>query len=175
MDKLTKLAKHHKEWLNIVRSFGEDFLAEDIVQETYIKIYRLNHIDKIVPDEVNKSMMWLTLRSVFIDHIRTLRMEKVGLDVCKELSSSEIDLEKHESFEKLLEKINNEVESWHWYDTMLYKHYRESNKSMREIAKETGISVTSIFLTLKDCKERLKEAVGEDYEDYLNTDYELIK
>jgi predicted DNA-binding protein YlxM (UPF0122 family) len=46
---------------------------------------------------------------------------------------------------------------------------------MREIAEETDISLTSIFNTLKNCKERLKEAIGEDFEDYLNEDFELIK
>ena len=70
MDKLTLLTKHHKDWVKVVNSFGEYFFADDIVQETYLKILRLNHIDKIVTDTINKSMMWLVLRSVYIDHIR---------------------------------------------------------------------------------------------------------
>jgi len=77
MDKLSTLAKHHKDWLRIVNSFGEYFLAEDIVQETYIKIIRLNHIDKIVTDSVNKNIMWLILRSVYIDHLRAKKIESV--------------------------------------------------------------------------------------------------
>jgi predicted DNA-binding protein YlxM (UPF0122 family) len=57
----------------------------------------------------------------------------------------------------------------------LFNLYRESNLSMREIAEETDISLTSIFNTLKNCKERLREAIGEDFQDYLNEDFELIK
>jgi hypothetical protein len=34
--------------------------------------------------------------------------------------------------------------------------------------------LTSIFHTLKKCKDRLKESVGEDYEDFINKDFELI-
>jgi hypothetical protein len=45
---------------------------------------------------------------------------------------------------------------------------------MRDIAKDSGISLTSIFNTLKNCKERLKEGVGEDYEDFSNNDFDLI-
>jgi len=174
MDKLTKLAKHHKEWVKIARNFADDFLAEDIVQETYIKIIRLNYIDKIVTDEVNKSLMWLTIHSVFIDHIRRIKMERVGLDDIKEFSSEEIELDKHESFERLHDKIMDEIKTWHWYDTKLFTLYLQGTMSIRKIAKETNISATSIFTTITNCKNRLRENVGEHWEDYLNTDYELI-
>ena len=46
---------------------------------------------------------------------------------------------------------------------------------MRKLASETGISLTSIFTTIKNCKNRIKENIGEDYQDYNNKDYELIK
>jgi predicted DNA-binding protein YlxM (UPF0122 family) len=46
--------------------------------------------------------------------------------------------------------------------------------SMRDIASETNISLTSIYNTLKNCKERLRENVGDDWEDFLNKDFELI-
>ncbi len=43
------------------------------------------------------------------------------------------------------------------------------------LEKETGISFKSVWATLKECKESLKKEVGEEYQDYLNQDYELIK
>jgi hypothetical protein len=46
---------------------------------------------------------------------------------------------------------------------------------MRDISKGANISLSSIFNSLKNCKTRLKENVGEHYEDYLNEDYHLIK
>ena len=175
MDKLTILAKHHKDWVRIVNSFGEYFLADDIVQETYIKIIRLNHIDKIVTETINKSMMWLVLRSVYIDHIRSLKNTYVSTDQCLELQSSGHDLQKDEAFSLIESKIQKEMNQWHHYDKMLFNLYRESKLSMREIADATKIHYTSIFHTLKRCKKRLQEAVGEDYQDYINQDFELIK
>lgn len=174
MDKLTKLANQHKEWVKIARTFADDFLAEDIVQETYIKIIRLNYIDKIVTDEVNKSLMWLTIHSVFIDHIRKIKTERVGLDDIKEFSSEDLELDKHESYERLHEKIINEIQTWHWYDTKLFTLYLQGTMSIRKISKETNISATSIFNTIRNCKERLRLNVGDDWEDYCNNDYELI-
>ena len=45
---------------------------------------------------------------------------------------------------------------------------------MRTLSKETGISTSSIFTTLKKCKDAIREEVAEDYQDYLNEEYELI-
>ena len=175
MDKLTQLAKLHKDWVGIVNSFGEYFLAEDIVQETYIKIIRYNYIDKIVTEKVNRSMMWFVLRSVYIDHLRLQKHVKIGLDSLFNLSSEQINEHKHESEIIIDDKIKEEISKWHWYDQKLFNLYIESELSMRDIAKETDISLTSIFHTLKNCKEKLRQSVGDDFTDFLNEDYERIK
>jgi DNA-directed RNA polymerase specialized sigma24 family protein len=41
MDALRILADHHKEWVKIVRSFGEYDLAEDVVQDVYLRIVKV--------------------------------------------------------------------------------------------------------------------------------------
>jgi hypothetical protein len=46
---------------------------------------------------------------------------------------------------------------------------------MRKLAKETNISVTSIFNSCKNYKDIIKSKFGEDFEDYLNGDFDLIK
>ena len=75
----------------------------------------------------------------------------------------------------ILRKINEEVESWdHWYDKKLFKLYYKTDMSMRKLAKETKISVTSIFNSCKNYKDILKSKFGEDFEDYLNGDFNLI-
>jgi DNA-directed RNA polymerase specialized sigma24 family protein len=37
MNWLKKVAELHEDYLRMVKSFGEEFLAEDIVQEMYMK------------------------------------------------------------------------------------------------------------------------------------------
>ena len=78
-------------------------------------------------------------------------------------------------YEIILERIEEEISTWHWYDSMLFKEYVDSGKSIRTLAKETKISRDSIFQTLKNCKERIKIAVGEDWEDFKNLDYDKIE
>ena len=91
------------------------------------------------------------------------------------VASEKIDLQMIEKkYNIIVNKVNTEIESWHWYDQMLFVHYVESGKSIRTLAEETNISRDSIFQTLKNCKLKIINAVGEDWEDFKNKDFELI-
>jgi DNA-directed RNA polymerase specialized sigma24 family protein len=175
MDKLLILGQNHNEWLLMANKMGIGEMSEDMVQETYLRIIRLNYVDGIVKDDgsLNKFYMWLTIRAVHVDYLRANSQNFVSLDEVKE-SYEETDLEKHEALNTLDHKIHLEMESWAWYDSMLFKVYKEGNASMRNIANDSGISLTSIYNTLKNCKQRLRESVGEDYQDYINQDFDLI-
>jgi DNA-directed RNA polymerase specialized sigma24 family protein len=175
MNKLLILGQNHNEWLLMANKMGIGEMSEDMVQETYLRIIRLNYVDGIVKDDgsLNKFYMWLTIRAVHVDYLRANSQNFVSLDEVKE-SYEETDLEKHEALNTLDHKIHLEMESWSWYDSMLFKVYKEGNASMRNIANDSGISLTSIYNTLKNCKQRLRESVGEDYQDYINQDFDLI-
>jgi hypothetical protein len=45
---------------------------------------------------------------------------------------------------------------------------------MRKIETEVGIGLRSIWQTINNCKKKLSEAIGEDWQDYTNGDYEWI-
>jgi len=78
------------------------------------------------------------------------------------------------AFERLIAYISKEMSSWHKYDKILSEKYFKSDYSLREIADGTGISLTSIFNTIKNNKKILREKFKEDYEDFKNGDYNLI-
>ncbi len=150
---LEKVAEHHKDYVEVVRKFGETFLAEDIVQEAYLRM----------------------LKYLYLDYLRERnKYEIVSVENLHYLTSEENEEEKHEAYLTILNKIKEESCSWHWYDKLLFEIYKDSGKSIRQLSKETNISVKSIFQTLKHCKQRIKENVGEDYTDYKNKEYELI-
>jgi DNA-directed RNA polymerase specialized sigma24 family protein len=173
---LNNVAKHHKYFVKVVEGFGERFYAEDIVQEMYLRLYKYTTWDKIVKDgEVNKGFIWFVLRNIYVDFCKQKsRIDKVDLNEAIYVNEEAAERTEFVAKNELYLKIEAEIENWHWYDTMLFKLYRDSGKSMRELEAETKISLTSIFHTIKHCKQRLKEAVGEDYEDYNNGDYELL-
>jgi RNA polymerase sigma factor (sigma-70 family) len=175
MNWITQVAKYHKEYVKTIQSFGEQFYAEDLVQEMYIRLLTKNKEQQVIVNgQVNRYYVFLTLRSLFIDFYRQ-KNKVIKVDIKEVLTLQQIDeLEEHEGFSRLLKKVDSEVKTWEWYDQMLFNLYKDSNKSMREISNGTNISLRSIFCTLKNCKERIKENVHEDYLDYVNQDYELI-
>ena len=170
------VAQNHKKYVSIIKNFGEHFYAEDLVQETYLMLYKWSSPDKYIKDgKPNDAYIWLCLRNSFLLYQREKRKAtKVSLNDIQELSTNEINIEYFNSLEKIDTLVKNEVNSWHWYDAKMYKLYIDNKMPMRTIESETGISLRSIFETIKICKQRLKKAVGEDYEDFINNDYEKI-
>lgn len=170
------LSRYHKEWITIVKSFGEGSLAEDIVQEMYLRIHDSNSGEKaVIKNEPNRAFVWVVLKNTFITYQKEKnRVQKVDIDELRHLAIDETEVQKHECISKIDQKLQNELSKWHTYDRELFKVHTLKNKSMREISKGANISLSSIFNTLKNCKTRLKETIGEDYEDYKNAEYDRI-
>jgi len=174
---LKQVAEFHNDYLRIVRSYGEDVFAEDIVQEMYLRLEKYGDVNKILHKDgtVNKPYVYWTLRNIF----KSLCMErqkhqKVDLNEAKHLTVEYDYISKKEGEYLLEAKLNEEMRTWHWYDEMLFKYYRDNEWSFRKASKETRIGTKSIFTTIKYCKDRLRENCAEDYEDYINEDYEKI-
>jgi len=70
--------------------------------------------------------------------------------------------------------LEQEKES-NWYDAKMFQVYRDTNLSMRKMAKLSNISWVSIFHTLKNVKQDLRNNFQEDWEDYQNGDYDKIR
>lgn len=173
------VAKDHKEWVRIVKSLGEYDYAEDIVQESYIALSKYSSEEKIIRNgSVNRGYMYFTLRSLtFQFYNKKKKINKVSLD--NDIYNIEIpnkdNLEDKEAFEKVCNLIDQEIQSWHWYDTKLFSLYKDTDLSIRKIAAETHISWVSIFNTLKNCKQKIRDKHQEDYEDFKNKDYDKIR
>lgn len=118
--------------------------------------------------------MWLSLKNTFLQHVnKTKRIKYVSLEnlYMMEMSNNTEMLVAKNAIEL---KIVEEIDSWHWYDKMLFEVYRNEKTSMRKMAAKSNISLSSIFNTLKTCKKKIKDNIGEDWEDYLNEDFELL-
>ena len=67
--------------------------------------------------------------------------------------------------------IDEEIDNWGWYDKKLFKLYRDNDLSMRDISKETTISLISIFHSIKNYKEILRNKFQKQYDEYKTNDY----
>ena len=173
---LNQVAQHNKEWIKIINSFGEYDYAEDIVQETYIALYKYADATKIIDasGNVRKGYVFFTLKSLFFQYYnKKMKVNKVSIDEQFTLFDDS-NLDEHNAYNDICLLIDEEIKNWHWYDEKLFKLYRDSDMSMRDIAKETNISLISIFNSIKNYKEILNTKFNKDYQDYINNDYNGI-
>lgn len=174
---LSKVAEHHADYLRIVKSLGVEDLAEDIVQEMYIKISKYCTPERILQENgtVNKYYIRCVLYNLVHDYRKQQnKLNKVNIEEVYNLGVEYDYIEETEAYTGLIQLIGEEVKTWHWYDRDLFTLYWKTGWSIRKLSEETRISTSSIFQTLKYCKNQIRINVGEDYEDFINQDYEHI-
>jgi hypothetical protein len=101
------------------------------------------------------------------------KVNKVNFDDQWELFDDS-NIEEHKAYNDICLLIDEEIKNWDWYDRKLFKLYRDTDLSMRDIAKETNISLISIFNSIKNYKIILKEKFESDYQEYITNDYNMM-
>lgn len=186
---LEMLAVHHAEYIKMARAIAgnnnEVFnYAEDFVQEAYLRLARYEDLfDKIVntKGKVSKGYMFFVLRSIIVNAIKkksNLKFNYLGSQYDFEETYNFIDEgvdRDKEGLEAIEQKMYSIVkEGSKWFDYSLFKTYLETGKSFRTIAEESGIGIRTIYLSIKRSKMLIAEKLHEDYQDFLNDQYELI-
>lgn len=184
------LSKYHKLWISMGLSMGvPQHLVEDIVQEMYLRLNKyVKNPKKIMYNktDVNKFYVYITIKNLYNDYLKERNRHQIvrldDIEVTYEIieptteGQLKAEREKQEAEEKLIDMIQDEVSSWdRWYDQKLFKIYYETDISMRKLSKDTNISVTSIFNSCKNYKQILNTKFAEDFQDYINGDFHLIK
>jgi len=184
---LNILSKRHKEWVKMAKSFNlSDNDANEIVQEMYLRLYNYTKsVDKIMynKEEVNTFYIYITLRNLFYSKFTNYGKSKnkklilfsdIDEDKFNSLINRMVDdnqeyddnIKKKINLEQLCDKIDSIIEDWYWYDKKLTKLYFNTKMSMRDISKETKISLSSIFNTLTNAKEKIRNQTKEEYKKY---------
>lgn len=179
---LEKLAENHTLWIKMVINMGCDkHIAEDIVQSMYLRIHRLVTDEKKImynDDEVNRFFIYVTLKNMFVDFVKARNkytfFEYMETDDIEE-GLEDIEFDEQEAFHNLVDSMSSEIMSWERYDIILSQLYFKTDLSLRDIANGSGISLMSIYNSIKNYKNILNNKFMDDYQDYVNGDYHLIK
>lgn len=153
---ISELAEQHDRWTSFSKSIGAGSFAEDCVQNAYIKLTEYHQRNP--ENKLTVGLMFFAVRSCTIDHIRTIQQ----FDEIDTVEDRPDDYD-HSEDEKI-QQIIDVIKTFNWFDKRIMEIYfnigmkRQKKMSMRDIAKETGISLSTIFNTIKKCKERLKES-----------------
>lgn len=149
------LAKKHKTWINIVLSFGcSKTIAEDIVQEMYIKILLKleNGLDIMYEDEINYYYIFKVLKTLYIDLKRKGKNIKIINIEDTNLSQYDFDVDYDEAYDK----IKDELKNMFWYDRKVFEIINEG-ESIADFSRNSYIEYYSLYNTYRKVKEKLKK------------------
>ncbi len=161
MTTLEKIAKKHKDWLRIVKSFGCDGdKCEDIVQEMYLKVHTLisNGTDISYGTEINHFYIYRILRSLFIDLCRKeAKITKVNVEYLEKFIQEE-EVIQYKDIEGKMKELDSVLDKIYWYDKKVFDLI-SSGMSIAELSKNSGISYYSLYNTYKNVKNIIKENI----------------
>jgi DNA-directed RNA polymerase specialized sigma24 family protein len=161
---LEKIAEKHDDWHRIVLSFGcKESIAEDIVQEMYIRIhtYITKGVDISFEDDINHMYIYRTLRALFIDlHRKEKKIIKTNIDnladyLDEQGDSKEIDVC------SAMKQMDNLLDKTFWYDRTVFEIISDG-MPIAELARKTNISYYSLYFTYKRVKDLIKNNIEWD-------------
>lgn len=150
----------HKDWINIVISFGcNPSTAEDIVQEMYIQLHydTMKGLDFSYNDDINHYYCFKILRGIYCNIYKKeskkikMYLEEINeLRQAEELGINEVEYAQRKS------KIDNILNNMYWYDKKVFEIIA-SGKSVASLSRETDISYYSLYNTYTNAKKHIKE------------------
>ena len=167
------IATKYKELLRIaLKITGRVDDAQDLTQEVYIVMLEYDQ-EKLRTIYDNGHLGFWCTRVMLNMYIRSNsqfkkkhhEINKTGIDNEYRLNQLVCDgdegIEEKILQEDRLELINNAMEDLHFYDKTLFKVYYETDHTIRSLAEATGISTTSIFHTIKNVRNYIKDEVKD--------------
>ena len=150
------VAKKHKEWVQIVISFGcGKEIAEDIVQEMYIKIQlKLEKgLDIMYGKEINYYYIFKTLKTLLID------LKRKGKNITILNIEDEVikfNIESDVNYESEYKKITDSLSKMYWYDRKVFEIINSGEK-ISTFSRKSSIPYYSLYNTYNKVKNKLKK------------------
>jgi RNA polymerase sigma factor (sigma-70 family) len=135
MDKITS---QHKKWVSISETLGAGDMAEDLVQDTYLKCLSIKR-------KITEPFFYFLLRNTIIDYFR--KSQRIFYQVDTETES-------------IPDEIYQFINKMNWYDKMIYLSYMQDNIKIEEIARKTNKSRQAISKTIIKCNALIKNFVN---------------
>ncbi len=161
---LEKIAEKHDDWHRVVLSFGcKESIAEDIVQEMYIRIhtYITKGVDISYGDDINHIFIYRTLRSLYIDlHRKEKNIIKTNIDNLADYIDENESLSKGDVC-NAMQQMDSLLDKTFWYDRTVFEII-SSGTSIAELSRRTNITYYSLYFTHKRVKQLIKDNIEWD-------------
>ncbi len=179
MDHIDKFyRKNFKRLTGFIKEYtdGSYEVASDIVQMVFLRLLEMESEGRTNFYEEDSLNFFYVYRACINTALKYQRAKKKINKVSLEdfdVVDQEMEYDQINAMEKMIQKMEGEMEDLHWYDEKMMRIYMEGT-SMNKIHRETDIGLTSIKNTIKNGKARIYEEIKEDWEDFQNGDYDKI-
>lgn len=161
---IEQLAKSHERFVKSAQFMlgaGNSMLAEDVVQECYLKILMM--LRKNPDKRVNENYMITTIKFFIMDdHKKKTDPMKYALPI-KDIAQEDEDQKEKPNPEQVMKDIDEVVETFYHFDKLLFNAYRYEFRSIRKLSKATNIGHVQVFKTVKRCKEEIRSKLKFKY------------
>lgn len=179
MDRIDKFyRKNFKRLTGFIKEYtdGSYEVASDIVQMVFLRLLEMESEGRTNFYEEDSLNFFYVYRACINTALKYQRAKKKINKVSLEdfdVVDQEMEYDQINAMEKMILKMEQEMEDLHWYDEKMMRIYMDGT-SMNKIHRETDIGLTSIKNTIKNGKARIYEQIKEDWEDFQNGDYDKI-
>lgn len=160
-----------------------EYDAEDIFHDVILKIQdkgyyedRIGHENRVWSEErgVNFFYIYKMLYTGYIDFYKHESRAGEDEEQITDTEADVLDMEREIAKNRLHDKLMKAVDSNGAYCSKLLRVYFGMSISMRRLSSETGISLSSIFNSIKNYKHLVKQAIEDDYRHYQKGRYDRI-
>lgn len=163
-DIIILISKKHQTWVEIVQTFGcSKTIAEDIVQEMYIKIIlklekgTLNLTYSEDLSQFNYYYIFKTLKTLFIDLKRKSKnIKMICLDEWLESNGETSQLYNDVDYSEAYSIITDELSKLEWYKRRVFEIINDG-ESIAEFSRQSKIPYYALYFTHKKVKDKLKK------------------
>jgi RNA polymerase sigma factor (sigma-70 family) len=133
--------------------FGDDNAAEDIAQETLMRLWLLR--DRIEPQTDIEPLAVRMAKNLCVSEWRKQRVRE-GAAMRIELAAHE-DIHRHVEFKDEIARLRQAVRQLKPAEQRLFRMRHEAEMDIQQIAAATGIGVRSVSAMLSTAKRKLQE------------------
>lgn len=149
---LEKLILRHREAAlrQAVSILQDHALAEDIVQEAFARVYLLRHSYRA--DFAFTTYLSVLVRNLCIDQLRRRRIAVAPLPETPEDSAEAAYLQREKRI-----RLWNQLQALEEADRILLTGYALEDRSYRELAQQTGLSLPTVKIRLHRIRKQLRK------------------
>ena len=144
--------------------------AEDLVQELYIYLHEKCNVKLFYGAHTyNLFYCHKFLHSRFMNKVRKLNRVKLMGDYTpweeqgETIYDEEMDLRLQEAHDEVLQELNRLKITRMWPQAKIFELYWMSEDTLDDVAKNTKISKSTVFLAVKKVRKYLKEVIDNPY------------